>query len=347
MGNQLNQKMSHPPQAQAQSAAAPAAPDPTGDRLDVLGQPAEPTTPDPSDPSTVRMPPQPPVVVAEEEAKQELMAFNWLRNEELGLVWKEVSQTTKLIDPLVGVVMSHLVGHVYLGSMVDVKDEINKWVFGRIITIDGEGTAFPTAKEKLVRQDHTNCGICGAYLSMPSKIHYSRLPSHCKSCSSPIDYKKLGIGGGKASAQEAPEGGQGGAEQAAQAVGLGLEAAFEAVSLERGLEEDQERADEEVHHDVSAVADAGLETAADPPSAGTEGADTDPQLGIATIGHRYSSEDLLGCFGDLVAPPPRGTRCLITFFGWPDKFNEWVISLRVAFVRCMVWWVVHCIVKAL
>jgi ribosomal protein L40E len=59
---------------------------------------------------------------------------------------------------LVGLILEYAAGHLWVGSMVDVKDQIGKWVFGRIIDVAED------AETKEVQRAR-NCHKCGALSS--------------------------------------------------------------------------------------------------------------------------------------------------------------------------------------
>lgn len=91
-------------------------------------------------------------------------------------------------SPLVSLILEFAAGHLWVGSMVDVKDQIGKWVFGRIIDVAEDAETKEVQKARnchkcgaLSSFDATECLICGAPKIGPKKpvdtSHFTK-PTH-------------------------------------------------------------------------------------------------------------------------------------------------------------------------
>ena len=76
----------------------------------------------------------------------------------------EIAAATSLIPPLVSLVADYLVGHVFVGSCVDVRDQLGLWVFGKIITIEGM-----SEQEELKTIEKVKCPMCSCLCPEPAK----------------------------------------------------------------------------------------------------------------------------------------------------------------------------------
>eukprot|EP00457_Paulinella_chromatophora_P006231 gb/GEZN01006249.1/.p1 GENE.gb/GEZN01006249.1/~~gb/GEZN01006249.1/.p1 ORF type:complete len:415 (+),score=39.19 gb/GEZN01006249.1/:72-1316(+) len=79
-------------------------------------------------------------------------------------VQASINDGTNLLPPLVSMVLEYVAGHIWLGNLVDVKDQIGKWVFGRIIEVERSDT-LPVGETDVRKWDiMRNCTRCGALM---------------------------------------------------------------------------------------------------------------------------------------------------------------------------------------
>jgi len=70
-------------------------------------------------------------------------------------------ETTCLLPELADLVMSYMNGgYLKVGSFVDARDQIGKWVFGRIEKIEGKST-----QREHAHVPSTNCPVCQHFVS--------------------------------------------------------------------------------------------------------------------------------------------------------------------------------------
>jgi len=111
---------------------------------------------------------------AQYPALDETKVSEWWTKEQADQAVRFIVECTSLVPALVGIIKEYVIGYIYLGALVDVRDQIGKWVFGQIREIEGESIhtkdevpiSFtpncPNCKALFKEGQGPECSVCGA-----------------------------------------------------------------------------------------------------------------------------------------------------------------------------------------